>query len=312
MAGFTKAPFYGVAYEKRGVVKGVVLMSRASTQPRVEYAHGLVSGIAKDMMNANQHEINKLNAQLATMTDGDESTDLSTLKERKVNKGFAINRVLVHSGEYFTAYAEQARMFDVRDALVELTGVLPRGARQGDTINIARFYGREMHVLTVLQRAGDVEPITLNVLSTVWGRLKGKGGTTFNRLTKNLFVDPPAIILEYEETAKKKATAFAVKAKGLLAFATGWEYDGQGGMSTVKDYQRIPTKGWTAIQQIKHLEAFCSERHWRTASICARRARSTSSTWRRLTAHQKTARGTSLTRFSRPIASPGSRPTSQP
>ena len=169
-------------------------------------------------MNTNQHEINKPNAQLASMTHGDESTDLNTLKERKVNKGFAIIRVLVHSGEYFTAYAEQARMFDVRDALVELTGVLPRGAQQGGSINIARFYGREMHVLTVLQRAGDVEPITLNVLSTVWGRLKGKGANTFDRLTTNLFADPPTIV-EYNETAKKKKAAFAVKVKGLLAFA---------------------------------------------------------------------------------------------
>ena len=238
MAGFTKALFYGAAYEKRGVVKGAVLMSRASTKSRVEYVsgllHDLVSGIAKDMMNTNQHEISKLNAQLATMTDGDESTDLNTLKERKVNKGFAINRAFVHSGEYFTAYAEQARMFDVRDALVELTGILPRGAQQGDIIKIARFYGREMHVLTVLQRLGDVEPITLNVLSTVWGRLKGKGGTTFNRLTTNLFANPPTIV-EYDETAKKKATAFAVKGKGLLAFAPDWEYDGQGGLSTFKD-----------------------------------------------------------------------------
>ena len=30
MAGFTKAPFYGAAYDKRGIVKGVVLMSRAA------------------------------------------------------------------------------------------------------------------------------------------------------------------------------------------------------------------------------------------------------------------------------------------
>ena len=199
MAGFTKAPFYGAAYEKRGVVKGVVLVSRASTQPRVEYASGLlqdvVAGLAKDMLNANQHEIDKLNTQLATMTDSDELTDLNTLKERKVNKGFAINRVLVQSGEYFTAYAEQARMFGVRDALVaELTGVLLRGAQQGDIINIARLYARELHVLTVLQRVGDVEPIPLNVLSTIWGRLKGKGGTTFGRLTTNLFAEPPTIV----------------------------------------------------------------------------------------------------------------------
>ena len=95
-------------------------------------------------------------------------------------KGFAINRVLLHSGEYFTAYAEQARMFDVRDALVELTGILPRGAQKGEIINIARFYGREMHVLTILQRVGDVEPLTLNILSTFWGCLKGMGGPSLD------------------------------------------------------------------------------------------------------------------------------------
>ena len=42
MAGFTKAPFYGAAFVKRGLVKGVALMSRASTQPRVEYVCGLL------------------------------------------------------------------------------------------------------------------------------------------------------------------------------------------------------------------------------------------------------------------------------
>ena len=122
MAGSTKAPFYEAAlsHEKRGIVKGVALMSRASTQPCVEYVSGLLQGvvsdgISKDMMNANQHhEIGKHNAQLpacsslrnqrpgllgrphckgATFADGDELTDLSTLKERKVNKGFPINRV---------------------------------------------------------------------------------------------------------------------------------------------------------------------------------------------------------------------------
>ena len=137
------------------------------------------------------------------MTDGEELSDLSTLKERKVDKGLAINRVLLHAGEYFTAYAEQARMFDVRVALVELTGVLPRGAPQGDSINISRFYGREMHVLTIMQRVGDVEPITLNVLSTIWCRLKGKGGSAFVRLIANLWKETPTIV-EYNETAKKK------------------------------------------------------------------------------------------------------------
>ena len=132
MAGSTKPPFYGAAYEKRGIIKGVVLVSRASTQPRVEYVSGLlqdvVAGIAKDMLNQNQHEIAKPSAQFATMADGDELADLNALKERKVTKGLAINRVLVHAPEYFTGYAEQTRMFDVCDALVELTGVLPRGA----------------------------------------------------------------------------------------------------------------------------------------------------------------------------------------
>ena len=98
-------------------------MSRASTQPRVEYVSGLlqgvVAGIARDMLNSNQHEISKLNEKLATMTDGEEVADLSALKERKVDKGLAISRVLLHAGEYFKAYAKQARMFDVRDALVD-------------------------------------------------------------------------------------------------------------------------------------------------------------------------------------------------
>ena len=48
MAGFTKAPFYGAAYVKRGLVKEVALMSRASTQPRVEYVCGLLQGASDD------------------------------------------------------------------------------------------------------------------------------------------------------------------------------------------------------------------------------------------------------------------------
>ena len=57
-------------------------------------------------------------------------------------------------------------MFDVRDALTELTGVLSRRANPGEVVNIARSYGREMYVLTILQRTGDVKPTTLNVLSS--------------------------------------------------------------------------------------------------------------------------------------------------
>ena len=63
MAGLTKAPFYGAAYyEKRGIVKGAVLMSRAYTQPRVEYVsgllHDLVTGIAKGMIRAGLETFN--------------------------------------------------------------------------------------------------------------------------------------------------------------------------------------------------------------------------------------------------------------
>ena len=50
MSGFTKAPFHGASSAKRGIMKGVALMSRASTQPRIEYVSGLlqdvVAGIA--------------------------------------------------------------------------------------------------------------------------------------------------------------------------------------------------------------------------------------------------------------------------
>ena len=103
MSGFTKAPFHGASSTKGGIMKGVALMSRASTQPRVEYVSGLlrdvVVGIARSMLNANQHKITKLNDKLATMADGEEIAGLSALKERKVAKGLAINRVLLHAGE---------------------------------------------------------------------------------------------------------------------------------------------------------------------------------------------------------------------
>ena len=62
----------------------------------------VVAGIAKGMLKKNQNEIAQLNAQLATMADGDQLADLNTLKERKVNKGLAVNRALVHAAEYFT------------------------------------------------------------------------------------------------------------------------------------------------------------------------------------------------------------------
>ena len=82
------------------------------------------------MLNKNQHEIAKLNAQLATMTDGDELADLNALKERKVTKGLAINRVLVHASEYFTGYAEQCAKRHATSR--HRTGAKPRRATHGD------------------------------------------------------------------------------------------------------------------------------------------------------------------------------------
>jgi hypothetical protein len=91
------------------------------------------------------------------------------------------------------------------------------------------------------------------VLSTVWNRFKGTGGTTFPRLTAKLWKEAPTIV-EYGETTKKKAAAYNAKLKGQLAYAPEWEYDGQDGMYTGKDYQRIPTPDWTAIQQVRYIE----------------------------------------------------------
>ena len=39
-----------------------------------------------------------------------------------------------------------------------------------------------------------------------------------------------------------------------MAIAPEWEYDGQDGMSQVKDYQRTPTPDMTAIQQVRYIE----------------------------------------------------------
>ena len=107
MAGFTQAPFHGAAYMKRGLVKGVVLMSRASTQPRVEYVCGLLQGvvtdIARSMAQFNMQEIAKLNEKIAAVTNDVELADLRALKKRKIEKGHAVNRVLLHAGEYFPA-----------------------------------------------------------------------------------------------------------------------------------------------------------------------------------------------------------------
>ena len=40
----------------------------------------------------------------------------------------------------------------------------------------------------------------------------------------------------------------------MMAFASDWEYGGQDGMATVKDYQRAPTPGWTVAQQAQYIE----------------------------------------------------------
>ena len=50
------------------------------------------------MQHSNQQEIAKLNEKVAAMTDGVELADLSALTERKIDKGHAINRVLLHAG----------------------------------------------------------------------------------------------------------------------------------------------------------------------------------------------------------------------
>ena len=68
------------------------------------------------------------------------------------------------------------------------------------------------------------------MLSTVWNRLKGAGGATFVRLTAKLWKEAPTIV-EYGETAKKKATIYAVKLKGMMSFCPDWEYDGQDAMA---------------------------------------------------------------------------------
>jgi hypothetical protein len=90
MAGWTKAPFYGAAYMKRGLVKGVALMSRASTQPRVEYVCGLLQGavtdIARSMAQFNQQEIAGLDEKIAGMTDDVELADLRALKRNAKSK----------------------------------------------------------------------------------------------------------------------------------------------------------------------------------------------------------------------------------
>ena len=136
--------------------------------------------------------------------------------------------------------------------MVELTDILPRGASQGEAINIARFFGREMRVMTILQRAGDVEPLVKSALCTVWGRLEGMSGATFARLATKLTADPPTIA-ENSEGSKKKATAYASNVKRMLPFAPEWEYDGQDRMNVVKDYQRVQTKGWSLPQQLRYL-----------------------------------------------------------
>ena len=76
MAGSTKSPLYGAAYEKRGLVKGIALMSHAPTQPRVEHVCGLskgsVTNIAQSMAHFNSQEIAAIDAKIADGIDEDE------------------------------------------------------------------------------------------------------------------------------------------------------------------------------------------------------------------------------------------------
>ena len=91
------------------------------------------------------------------------------------------------------------------------------------------------------------------MLNTVWNRLKGTEGATFVRLTAKIWKESPTIV-DYGETAKKKATLYAAKLKGLMAIGPDWEYDGQDAMAQVKDYQRILTPNMTASDQVKYVE----------------------------------------------------------
>ena len=74
-------------------------MSRASTQPRVEYAcgllHGAVTDIVRSMAKFNLDEIAALDAKIAVGIDDEELVDLRALKERKIDKGILWSTTII-------------------------------------------------------------------------------------------------------------------------------------------------------------------------------------------------------------------------
>ena len=89
MAGFAKVPFYGAVCKKRGLMKSIALMSRASTQPRVEYACGLLQGsvtsVVPSMAQLNSQEIAALDEKIVTGVDEDESGLLAASGEAEAD-----------------------------------------------------------------------------------------------------------------------------------------------------------------------------------------------------------------------------------
>jgi hypothetical protein len=93
MAGYTKAPFGGAAFIKRGLLQNIALLSRASTQPRVEYACGLlqstVTDITRSMSQFNQQELDAIDEKIKVGIDEGELADLEALKAIKLSRGRA-------------------------------------------------------------------------------------------------------------------------------------------------------------------------------------------------------------------------------
>lgn len=107
--------------------------------------------------------------------DEEENESLALTKGTKADEGLAISGVMCHPHDAFMAYAEQCRMFDVRDALVRMRGVIGSGMQGGPIINLARDYSGEMHVITVLRNNCAVTPLVENVLTTIWHQMAKQG-----------------------------------------------------------------------------------------------------------------------------------------
>ena len=116
MAGFTKAPFYGAAYVKRGLVKGVALMSRASTQPRVEYVCGLlqdaVANIARSMPISSLTGESVVPSDYVAMAQGDGTPNPVTFDDlRRKLGGIAKQKAPGYSGNGPDLHASMPHQF---------------------------------------------------------------------------------------------------------------------------------------------------------------------------------------------------------